>query len=284
MKKFNCNFNCTKKLIFLIFMLLFGISVCACDKNCDKNIEENNINNIIESVEVDCIFSIGNDCRPAHYLREHELRTQSAPLDWMMKYSLDTVITLFETKFESFFKNISEIPKKNSSNHRTVLDTVNNITSIHHFEKENSLEEEQSNFTNTMKIRATKTISTIEESSSIGLICDRNDETNESLIDFIKKFSVIFPDKQITLINIFDSDIEKNLNKKIILDDKNLKIIQYEFYDHVPSKSWKGNNYFWDKIVDNIKLKPKTITDQSSEKFVSNSETVSSQNITMSID
>jgi len=247
-------------------MLLFGISVGACDKSCDENIEKNNINNIIESVEADFIFSIGNACRPAHYLREHKLRTQSAPLDWMMKYSLDTVINLFETGFESFFENISEIPIENSSKHRTVLDTVNNITSIHHFEKENSLEDEQLKFITKMKKRATKTISTIKKSSSIALICDRNDETNESLIDFIQKFSVIFPNKQITLINIFDSDI-KNLDKKIILNKNNLKIIQYEFYDHVPSKSWKGNNYYWDQIVDNIKLKSETSTDQCSENF-----------------
>ena len=184
----------------------------------------------------------------------------------MMKYSLDTVINLFETGFESFFENILEIPKENSSKHRTVLDTVNNITSIHHFEKENSLEDEQLKFITKMKKRATKTISTIKESSSIALICDRNDETNESLIDFIQKFSVIFPNKQITLINIFDSDI-KNLDKKIILNKNNLKIIQYEFYDHVPNKSWKGNNYYWDQIVDNIKLKSETSTDQSSENF-----------------
>ena len=75
------------------------------------NIElEKKLDTEIEQIEVDGIFSIGDNCRPAHYLREHKLRTKAAPLDWMMKYSLDTVLHLFETKFTDFFVNIKEIP------------------------------------------------------------------------------------------------------------------------------------------------------------------------------
>ena len=251
MKK-NLNIKNMILTIILVFTGLFINNIFANSNNINNNIDK-----IVEKVEVDCIFSIGNNCRPAHYLRENNLRTNSAPLDWMMKYSLDTVIHLFETKFTDFFKNIKEIPTKNSVKNRTIIDTKNNITSIHYFEKSDSLKNEQIKFNKLMKQREDDMISLITKSNSIGLICARQYATSTDLINFINKFSKIYPNKKITLINIIDSNI-KNLDKKIILNKNNLKIIQYKFHDQVPNKSWKGNSYYWNKIVKNIKLNTKT--------------------------
>ena len=74
----------------------------------------------------DLFMSVGIDCRPAIQLKRAGLRKKSFPLDWQMRYSLDTVIHLFQTKFEDFFVDIEEdIEREGSNNNRWVVDTNN---------------------------------------------------------------------------------------------------------------------------------------------------------------
>jgi len=42
-------------------------------------------------------ISVGSACKPAYHLRASGLRYCASPLDWMMRYSLETVIHLFKT-------------------------------------------------------------------------------------------------------------------------------------------------------------------------------------------
>ena len=38
-------------------------------------------------IVADLFVSVGNACRPAHYLQKFNLRTFSSPFDWMMEYN-----------------------------------------------------------------------------------------------------------------------------------------------------------------------------------------------------
>ncbi|MBE5910560.1 DUF1796 family putative cysteine peptidase [Pseudobutyrivibrio sp.] len=52
----------------------------------------------------DLAISIGRNCKVAMAMRLNYLRDFSAPLDWMMEYSLATTLHLFETSYTDFFK------------------------------------------------------------------------------------------------------------------------------------------------------------------------------------
>lgn len=233
--------------------------------NTDTKSEETDLTpeaaeQISEKICVDCIFSVGNACRPSNYLRECKLRFQAAPLDWMMGYSLDTAAYLFETKFADFFAEIEDMPGKYCDGCRFVKDTKNKVTSIHHFNKNVPLAEEQAKFRETMLNRANKVDEILKESSSIALICDRCNVTAQNLIDFLNRFSKIYPNKKITLINIFNSDIQ-GIKKEVLFETDNLKIIQFKFRDKSTSgksvDSWKGNHAYWTAIVKSISLSEK---------------------------
>ena len=106
--------------------------------NTDENVsqQDESIDDVFEKIEVDCVFSIGENCRPASYLRDYNLRFQPAPLDWMIVNDFSKVTHLFETKFEDFLKDVVEIPDKFCAGCRFVDDVANNIRSIHHFKKD----------------------------------------------------------------------------------------------------------------------------------------------------
>lgn len=215
---------------------------------------------ILEKVSADCIFSIGIACRPSGHLRDLNLRFQAAPLDWMTSHSLSAMAHLFETGFEDFFADIKEVPAQAGAKYRCVRDVKNDIISMHHFAKGVSLEEAQRQFRDTMLNRASKVDKIFKDSSSIVLICNRNKNSAEELIDFLNRFAAVYPDKKVTLINIYDERID-GLKKEILLEGDNLKIVQYSFNDNLASGNsadgWKGNIEAWTKIIKSIKLSDK---------------------------
>lgn len=93
--------------------------------------------------KLDVIFSVGVACRPAYHLKSNGLRFFASPLDWMNRYSLDTVLHLFDTSFEDFFVDIEEDLEWKGSLYRKIHDIKNNICSLHHFRPNTVLSEEQ---------------------------------------------------------------------------------------------------------------------------------------------
>ena len=243
---------------------LVTISQVCNDKKEEKNEKEIKC----EQIEVDCMIPIGEACRPCQHLRKNNLRISAFPLDWMMSYSLETTIHFFETKFADFFENIEEIPNKYCGNNKFVKDTKNGVISIHHFRKDKPLESEHKKFRKMMLGRAEKLHNILENSHSIGLICNRKDASDRGLINFIKKFSKIYPNKKITLINVVDKDIP-DFKKSILFENQNLKIIQFTFKDMPPIKGekkfpqWEGNPGCWKKIMKNIKVNEENLKNKS---------------------
>jgi hypothetical protein len=150
----------------------------------------------------DIILSVGYACRPAHYLRKHGLRISASPLDWMMEYSLDTVVYLYKTKFEDFFVDFVEDKEKSSLDRHIYwyVDTKNNITSIHYDNVENN----NVLFRNLMRARFKKINELLLSANRICFLSNRNDD-----IDMQRKFLIemgkIYSGK-ITYINIRNND------------------------------------------------------------------------------
>lgn len=235
-------------------------------KVCNNEKNENKIK--IEKIEVDCMISVGEACRPCQHLRKNSLRISAFPLDWMMSYSLETAIHFFETQFADFFENIEEIPNKYCGNHKFVKDVKNGVISIHHFRKDEPLESEHKKFRTMMLGRAKKLHNILKNSHSIGLICNRKDASGRELINFIEKFSKIYPNKKITLINVVDEDIPE-FKKSVLFENENLKIIQFTFKDAPAVKDekkfpqWEGNPDCWKKIMENIKVNEENLKNKS---------------------
>lgn len=223
-----------------------------------------------DKICVDCIFSLGIACRPSGYLRDFNLRFQAAPLDWMSSYSLDTAAYLFETKFSDFFAEIEEVSGKTDAGYRSVNDTKNHISSIHHFKNDAPLLEEQKRFREKMLNRANKVDEILKNSSSIAFICDRSKATPEELISFLTRFDKIYPNKKIILINIKNSNIQ-DIKKDVLFENDNLKIIQFSFNDQPSSgdssDAWKGNKEIWSTIIKPISLSGKFVNSSTDSKI-----------------
>ncbi len=273
-KVFDFNYNFLTRWRFIMnffkrfnkfFAFLLILSMCcsshqyevkASDPQCD--LLQESCNTTEDKYSVDCIFSIGGECRPAAWLKKCGMRYQASPLDSMMGYSLDTVIKLFKTKFEDFFKEIEEIPDKFCCDCKFVRDKINKIISIHHFHRDSPLKVEHEKFREIMLRRAKKVDKILNESNTIGLICNRSNVTPAEFMKFVEEFREIYPNKKIVLINIVNADT-KEMKKSILFKDDNSTIIQFTFLDKKHDEDnlpgWMGNAKEWQTVMDSIVLK-----------------------------
>lgn len=256
----------------LLLPLLIAFQVClVCKYPNEKALSEAKAStqsicedNKIENITVDCAFSIGGWCICAEQLGMHNLRRTSSPLDWMRKYSLDTVATLFETKFKNFFKNAIVTKKPNECGARTLYDANNHIESIHYIPANAPFDEAYNEFKTVLQRRARKVNHMIETSKSVLLLNCRNDHlgtsknsTDRDLKNFTKRFSKVYPNlKKIYLVDIHNDKNEK-IRKRVVYQDNKIKIVQYKF-KNIDNENfepnWLGNQKAWDKIMKNIHL------------------------------
>jgi len=217
--------------------------------------------NIQKEFIFDIILSVGDACRPANYLKKHNLRFYANPLDWMMSYSLDTVIHLYETKFNDFFVDFVEDKQKSlEKNCSWYIDNKNNIISMHYTD----LESNNRLFRDKMKDRFEKINSILLNANKICFISNRA-ESIDVCKKFLEKMAEMYSGN-ITYINIKDNkDMSiaspiKRYEEKI--SDK-LNIIEYEFNDIHPQggdlktnrAAWTGNYVIWDNIMKEIAIK-----------------------------
>ncbi len=207
----------------------------------------------------DFILSIGPHCRPATNLCLNFLRDFSSPLDWMMSYSLDTVLHLFQNNFNDFFE-IYEVDenRKGATGHakgamRRVVDTKNHIISIHHFLESMTMTASYPMFKEKMDKRAKNLEKKLTEAKRVVLISDRPDSIDE-LTGFLKSFSEMYPHLNIRLINMrHDEKLDyESYNEELIYEDEKLSYIEYSLNDTqqgilVP----EGNAYVWSRILSN---------------------------------
>lgn len=204
----------------------------------------------------DLYLSIGPVCRPAYHLMINDLRNEAYPLDWQMEYSLDTIIHLFQTKFNDFFTDIEESNPDWNGTHRKIKDTKNNIISIHHFSKDIELPKAHEEFLQKMSLRFQKLDEKLKKANKIVLIGNRNDTVKE-LQNFITEFSCLYPHLEIKLINIRNNrelSID-SYSKNHYVVNENLSIEEYCINDafNITTQNradWRGNVAMWGKILE----------------------------------
>lgn len=222
-------------------------------------VSTNTPNSTIEYIKVDYAISVGSACRPAHYLRKYGIRRCSNPLDWMMGYSLDTIINLFKNDFNNFFTNRKEHSQKAGNRFKYIEDTTNGIISIHSFPLDTYEDSVYDNFYETMKRRYDRMKECISRSDSILFVSCR-DEPIENFEKFLIEIRKMFKCKCIFL-NIRNINKKQEIKKKITSE---LEIIDYSICDIHPEGStpdnpefWTGNPEEWGKIMQKIKLTTK---------------------------
>lgn len=189
----------------------------------------------------DIIISLGIACRPAHWLRKANLRLFANPLDWMMRYSLQTVIELFQNNFEYFFQERKEhTDKKGAPHSRYVEDTKTGMIAMHSFPQDQSLDEFYPFFIKTMKKRFFRLSDKMKESKKIIFLSNRN-EPIENIRHFLQTMSLSFS-SHLTYINIRNSE-----NESLYFETLNsqMEIIEYSFKDEHPDGPTSANPNFW---------------------------------------
>ena len=214
---------------------------------------ENTRNALDDNYYCDFILSIGPHCRPAINLRINHLREFSSPLDWMMSYSLNTVIHLFKDNFNDFFSTYEvdiENPKGATGMLR-VNDTNNHIVSIHHFPESMGVNSSYPQFREKMNARAKRLTTCLQNASYIVLISDRTD-SNEDMITFLRSFSEIYPNLKIRLINMrHDEKMPYDTyRQELIFHNDLLSYIEYTLNDTEQGvRIAAGNTFVWSKIL-----------------------------------
>jgi len=210
----------------------------------------------------DFFLSVGPACRPARHIQYNNLRTLASPLDWQYGYSLNTVIDLFNTSFNSFFTSINENEKKEGADGcRRVVDTTNKIISIHHFPKDISLEEGHKKFRDSMMHRYILLDEKLKQCKRIAIVCNRYTGIKQ-LGKFLFKFSEIYPHLDITLIHVYSRPYmnKTGFKKKTFILSPNLSIVQYRFndifnFDTKKPFDWIGNETHWNRVFQEYDLK-----------------------------
>ena len=209
---------------------------------------------------IDIILSLGLACRPAEQLKVNKLRFLSSPLDWMMSYSLETAVHLFKTKFETFFQ-IKEIVPDNL-HYIHVKDAVNNVNSIHHFPLDKDIEDFYNTTFRPVMLRRFDTVNSfITHSKHIAFIFNRDEET-QRITNTLHEFGEIYPNKNITFINIRSGAQPKThdicrlkLSPQLTFEEHYIDDTHKDG-DHTTGNTawWVGNEEMWHEILSNIKL------------------------------
>lgn len=204
----------------------------------------------------DIYIPIGSVCRPAKQLLINDLRKEAYPLDWQIVPHIDTVLHLFETRFEDFFTDIVEIDPAPESTNRSIEDVKNDITSIHHFPKNMEVEVVHKEFLSKMRRRFERLEKRLMSEKSCILIGNRTDSI-ETIKAFLEDFSNLYPHLRIELLNVrSDKKMDSaHMEKEEIQLNEKLSIIEYRLNDFIDSHTgerygWKGNCVLWKKILD----------------------------------
>ena len=129
----------------------------------------------------DSIFlSVGDACKTALHLKASCLRQLSAPLDYMMCYTLQDAHRLFESDFADFFAECYRDEKGQ------VVDTKNGMISIHHFPDEVPVQQYLPSFQCIWQRRVKRMKTHIIGASRVVFVCSRADDL-KSLTNFAIK-------------------------------------------------------------------------------------------------
>ncbi len=168
-----------------------------------------------DKIYADCFISLGGACRPAHYLREFNLRTFSSPFDWMMSYKLSDVTHLIKSGGADFFAKFVELERseKDYPHHRFVQDSQTKMISMHDFPRQQSVEEHYGEFMAKYQRRFEALKKAILGAKHIVFVANRN-ENKANFVEFLRQMRE-FHAISYTFINVRHDEKAEKLKKTI---------------------------------------------------------------------
>ena len=219
--------------------------------------------NELDSLPMDFVMSVGPACRPAQQIKHAGLRFTAAPMDWMQLYPLCAVTHIYETAFADFFAEIEDITPEPGKKNRRVVDTKNDICSIHHFPAKDSLEQAQKDVRKTMRKRYKRIHAILKKAERICFVCNREDAP-EALLAFMADFGRIYPNAELVMVNMRHTDTDGISMQKYA--DGRCTIYEASFRDESPKgtdisvnpEAWHGNTPRWQQVLQHVHLSTAT--------------------------
>jgi len=219
--------------------------------------------NELNSLPMDFVMSVGPACRPAQQLKHAGLRFTAAPMDWMQLYPLQAVTHIYATGFSDFFAEIEDITPEPGKKNRRVVDTKNDICSIHHFPTAKSLEQGQRDVQKTMTKRYKRIHRILKNARRICFVCNREDSA-EQLLAFMASFGDIYPQAELVMVNMRHADTDGIVMAKYT--EGRCTVYEAVFRDENPKgtdiavnpEAWHGNTPRWQQVLGHVHLSEKT--------------------------
>ena len=219
--------------------------------------------NELDRLPMDFVMSVGPACRPAQQVKHAGLRFTAAPMDWMQLYPLGAVTHIFETGFADFFAEIEDITPDPTKKHRRVVDTKNDICSIHHFFSKDSLEKGQKEVRKTMTKRYKRIHAILKKAERICFVCNREDSP-EQLLQFMAAFSRIYPNAELVMCNMRHADTDgismaKYTQGKCTVYEASFRDVNPDGGDIAANpEAWHGNTPCWQQVLCHVHLSEAT--------------------------
>ena len=219
--------------------------------------------NELDALPMDFVMSVGPACRPAQQVKHAGLRFTAAPMDWMQLYPLGAVTHIYETAFVDFFAEIEDITPEPGKKHRRVVDTKNDICSIHHFFSKDSLDKGQKEVRKTMTKRYKRIHAILRKAERICFVCNREDNP-DALLAFMADFGRIYPNAEIVMVNMRHTDTDGISMTKHT--SGNCSLYEAHFRDENPKgtdiaatpEAWHGNTPRWQQVLQHVHLSAAT--------------------------
>ena len=213
----------------------------------------------------DFVVPIGRNCRPAGNLRDFGAYKYGLPFDWKV-FSLDAFLHVLETDFADYFANAEPVEGSPVFVGDTVYvrDLSNDILSAHDFLKYEDVEKQRVQMIKENRTAGRFMMKKIRRSKHVLLLSSRSEESREELIDFLHRFSKLFPEPDITLMNIrHKAELPYDLFEETVSwSEGKLHFDEYAINEVDESADyeevgWKGNQRQWYAILSRyIPLEP----------------------------
>lgn len=226
-------------------------------------------------IKANAFISLGNACRTAYWLKKNNLRKYSLPFDYMMGYTLQTVLKTIKQGFSDWFEKYFEDKSRKGIIHRYVVDTLNSIISMHGFPSDKSVEEFMPEFKTTFTRRCERLKSILSTQKEICFVCYRNDSVSD-FIFFLNKLNKMYPHCNFSLVNIIHSGEEEQIIKYPLMEYMGGGGIYIIYSNDINENGsdkvtnpnfWIGNTKLWNSVCSGFSLIENNETNDSEIKI-----------------
>lgn len=210
-------------------------------------------------ITADCFIPLGSACRPARWLKEWNLRYCALPFDWLMGFSLEKVLFMLTQGSSSLLQEYKE-DLTWQGRWRSVSDTKDNITILHDFPRDESVEQHIPIFQEKFTRRCQRMKRIFKTYDKICFICNRNDDIAEFL-SFSLEIMKFNPKLKVNFVNIRHSENDEDIlywvNGNITIYDIHANDVNENNDPKTNPWFWIGNEKLWNKVCSHFALSQK---------------------------